>query len=129
MKCSNCGATISDSASFCTRCGAKIEKVGKKVEQSVCPNCGETLRKGASFCVKCGTPIQKQNEESSQNSDVQTNNSEASNTEGFLFLGFIGLIFVIAYWFLHSICGFSVQASIFILAIGGGVGFYYLIKS
>lgn len=85
MKCSNCGANISDTANFCTRCGTKIEKVEKKIEQSVCHNCGETLRKGASFCVKCGTPIQKQSEKSVQNpyiqSDALKNNASTGNRQ------------------------------------------------
>lgn len=81
MKCSNCGATISDTASFCTECGAKIEKEEKKIEQGVCPHCGEKLREGASFCVGCGKPVQAQNKESIQNHNIQSDDSGNSTSE------------------------------------------------
>lgn len=81
MKCNNCGATISDTASFCTECGAKIEKEEKKMERGICPHCGEKLREGASFCVGCGKPVQTQNKESVQNQNIQSDNSGNSTSE------------------------------------------------
>ena len=57
--CKKCGATISDTANFCTECGAKIEKEEKSIAQRVCPNCGVTVSDTANFCTKCGTKIEQ----------------------------------------------------------------------
>lgn len=54
--CNKCGASVADTAKFCTECGTKMESVELK---PVCGNCGAALRDGARFCVECGTPINK----------------------------------------------------------------------
>ena len=42
--CKNCGAQISDNASFCTNCGQKVEK------DLVCRNCNSKQKPGTQFC-------------------------------------------------------------------------------
>ncbi|HXK73075.1 MAG TPA: zinc ribbon domain-containing protein, partial [Clostridia bacterium] len=49
--CKNCGAQISDNASFCTNCGQKVEK------DLVCRNCNSKQKPGTQFCPVCGTPV------------------------------------------------------------------------
>lgn len=53
--CKNCGAQISDNASFCTNCGQKVEK------DLVCRNCNSKLKPETQFCTYCGTSVVKYN--------------------------------------------------------------------
>lgn len=53
--CKNCGAQISDNASFCTNCGQKVEK------DLVCRNCNSKLKPETQFCTNCGTSVVKYN--------------------------------------------------------------------
>lgn len=46
VKCSNCGANISEKSKFCPECGSK--------QGLSCPKCGASIRKGAKFCSECG---------------------------------------------------------------------------
>lgn len=52
-KCKHCGASVIETAKFCSECGAKIERELK------CVNCGTLLAENAKFCMECGTPIKK----------------------------------------------------------------------
>ena len=53
--CPSCGAVLSDSAAFCSSCGASIPKdIPGKEEASACPKCGGPVEPGAAFCPKCG---------------------------------------------------------------------------
>ena len=51
MKCSKCGAELSENVKFCCECGAKVEK------ESLCPECGAKVSPGAKFCGECGHKI------------------------------------------------------------------------
>lgn len=51
MKCTNCGAHLTDEDLFCPRCGTKV------VRDKRCPNCGAVLREDIQFCNKCGAPV------------------------------------------------------------------------
>lgn len=51
MKCPKCGFENLDGASFCIKCGSRID--GK----IACPKCGEYIPNEASFCPHCGKPI------------------------------------------------------------------------
>lgn len=83
MRCSNCGAEISDSTKFCPECGTKIikkifcQKCGaelpdtakfcpecgaKIIKKIFCPNCGAELSNTAKFCPECGTPVNQNTE-------------------------------------------------------------------
>lgn len=53
--CKNCGAQISDNASFCTNCGQKVEK------DLVCRNCNSKLKPETQFCTNCGTSVVEYN--------------------------------------------------------------------
>jgi uncharacterized protein YgiM (DUF1202 family) len=46
--CPVCGTKIDAGVSFCTHCGARIER---------CPKCGRINRAGTQFCMACGTPL------------------------------------------------------------------------
>jgi len=48
--CSNCDATVSESAKFCPECGEPIEDPS-------CPKCGAEPSEGAAFCDQCGTNL------------------------------------------------------------------------
>ena len=47
-KCKHCGASVIETAKFCSECGAKIERELK------CANCGTLLAENAKFCMECG---------------------------------------------------------------------------
>ena len=47
IKCTECGGTISDTATTCPHCGAPIIK---------CKECGRILPEGSSMCPYCGAP-------------------------------------------------------------------------
>jgi len=49
MLCTKCNNDNPADASFCERCGAKLELV--------CPVCNASVTPGALFCKKCGTAI------------------------------------------------------------------------
>ena len=51
MKCTNCGASLSDSAKFCPECGTKV------VREVFCAQCGTKLSAGTKFCPECGTKV------------------------------------------------------------------------
>jgi len=51
MKCTNCGASLSDSAKFCPECGTKV------VRELFCAECGTKLAAGTKFCPECGTKV------------------------------------------------------------------------
>ena len=60
--CSKCGKQISESAKFCTSCGAPVQPVDDNTKrQSVyegkihkCPNCGEIIDSFVTECPACG---------------------------------------------------------------------------
>jgi ribosomal protein L40E len=81
-QCPECGAKLRPNATFCNKCGARVEerelarpteriKVkktpvprqpttpagGVKVELPQCPECGAKLRPNATFCNKCGARV------------------------------------------------------------------------
>ncbi|MCZ6749533.1 MAG: zinc-ribbon domain-containing protein, partial [SAR324 cluster bacterium] len=49
MNCSKCGADNAADASFCLKCGEKLERA--------CGQCGRPLPPGAVFCDSCGAPV------------------------------------------------------------------------
>ncbi|PYG85013.1 membrane protease subunit (stomatin/prohibitin family) [Ruminiclostridium sufflavum DSM 19573] len=49
IKCSNCGAALTEQAKFCLECGTKVEPSTKK-----CSGCGNELSAGSKFCQECG---------------------------------------------------------------------------
>ena len=55
MRCSECGAKISDTAKFCPESGAKVEL---EEEVYVCPECGKEVGKTAKFCEHCGAKLE-----------------------------------------------------------------------
>jgi class 3 adenylate cyclase len=49
MKCSSCGAAVSEGAKFCSQCGFALTKQ--------CPSCGTAFAPGSKFCAECGTKL------------------------------------------------------------------------
>lgn len=49
IKCIKCDSDISESAKFCSSCGAKVERR--------CTSCSATLPLAAKFCAECGAPV------------------------------------------------------------------------
>ncbi|MFX1317920.1 MAG: zinc-ribbon domain-containing protein [Promethearchaeota archaeon] len=68
QKCSHCGATLKQSAKFCTICGTPtrggraapppVPTPQAKPDLLKCSNCGTTLKKGMKFCTKCGNRVE-----------------------------------------------------------------------
>lgn len=59
-RCVNCGAEVSNSASFCNSCGAPVPKAANNVsgDASVqCAVCGQMMTKGMKFCTSCGSKM------------------------------------------------------------------------
>ena len=48
-KCEKCRADVNDSALFCPRCGAKVQRM--------CDECGSAVADGDLFCHKCGASL------------------------------------------------------------------------
>lgn len=48
LTCEKCGTAVSDTAKFCSNCGAQIAKT------TYCTKCGAWMSAGAKFCEKCG---------------------------------------------------------------------------
>lgn len=55
IKCPECNKDISDKASKCVHCGAKLIEEEKKV----CEECGNELKKNTKVCPKCGCPVEE----------------------------------------------------------------------
>ncbi|MBA3518583.1 MAG: AAA family ATPase [Rhizobiales bacterium] len=49
MKCSSCGAEVSEGSNFCNQCGAALPPR--------CPSCGHANAPGAKFCSECGSNL------------------------------------------------------------------------
>lgn len=50
-KCPSCHSEFGDGATYCDKCGAKLEKV------YTCPHCGAELTEDAIFCSRCGKSV------------------------------------------------------------------------
>lgn len=70
--CQSCGGEISKDASFCPKCGARVERPVQeepvqeepKTEKKTCSVCHAELEEDAQFCVNCGAPVD--NEENTE---------------------------------------------------------------
>ena len=56
IKCTECGAQISDRARKCPSCGCPIEEILKEPDKKICVECGNELEEGTEICPKCGCP-------------------------------------------------------------------------
>ena len=80
-RCPACNAVVSDTARFCSSCGAEIpelvvEPVAEApVSREICPNCGAVRQEGARFCTGCGhdfeTKTAEDPEEPAHEDDLQ----------------------------------------------------------
>ena len=80
-RCPACNAVVSDTARFCSSCGAEIpelvvEPVAEApVSREICPNCGAERQEGAQFCTGCGhdfeTKTAEDPEEPAHEDDLQ----------------------------------------------------------
>lgn len=52
MKCTKCGAELSEGALFCRECGAKVE-----MQKKYCRECGKEVPVDARFCSYCGADL------------------------------------------------------------------------
>lgn len=63
--CPKCGKKLNPGSKFCIYCGASIDAVEVKMEETEelagprCENCGELLEDDAMFCTNCGTPVNR----------------------------------------------------------------------
>ena len=53
-RCEQCGALISNIATFCGVCGNKMIVAEEK---DTCLHCGSSVEKGMRFCTECGKPM------------------------------------------------------------------------
>ena len=80
-RCPACNDVVSDTARFCSSCGAEIpelvvEPVAEApVSREICPNCGAERQEGARFCTGCGhdfeTKTAEDPEEPAHEDDLQ----------------------------------------------------------
>ena len=69
--CPVCGASVPESAAFCTSCGTKIPAVMEEAksapavstEKKRCTNCGNELEDCQMFCTVCGTKVELEKEQ------------------------------------------------------------------
>lgn len=70
--CTNCGAELEEKATFCPKCGIKIESLSSNsepiegeilnsetIETKFCNNCGAKIDINAEICPKCGVRVAK----------------------------------------------------------------------
>lgn len=55
--CSQCGTQLSKSATFCGKCGSKLNLKTEQVNIKICPQCGAQIQNNAAFCGKCGSKL------------------------------------------------------------------------
>ena len=74
-RCPACNAVVSDTARFCSSCGAEIpelvvEPVAEApVSRELCPNCGAVRQEGARFCTGCGHDFETKTAEDPEEPD------------------------------------------------------------
>ena len=57
IPCSQCGASLRESAAFCTECGAPHENTAvSATARGYCTKCGSPFAPETKFCTKCGAP-------------------------------------------------------------------------
>ena len=56
LVCKNCGSELPQNALFCQVCGAKVENI-EKTSKRTCPNCGSKVEGGTTFCQECGVNV------------------------------------------------------------------------
>lgn len=54
MFCAQCGETLTETAKFCTGCGASVAVAAVPTG---CPTCRAEIKQGARFCHACGGPL------------------------------------------------------------------------
>ena len=59
MYCKFCGASISDSANYCPKCGKK-QKPDPEPVMLRCPDCGTENEPGSNFCENCGKKLNEE---------------------------------------------------------------------
>ena len=59
MKCSNCGATISDVANFCTKCGMPVQKQNKESIQSQEPQSDDSKEDSLNEDIQENRPLDR----------------------------------------------------------------------
>lgn len=61
MTCEKCGAEVPANSSFCSVCGARVNRgaaVGKDAgAERRCPSCNAVVEEGNLFCMHCGTKV------------------------------------------------------------------------
>ena len=96
MKCPKCGFDNLDNATFCIKCGARLD------EKIPCPKCGEYIPNDAEFCPHCGKAIPhksqsiiEKDEKSTHISDkiARVFNRVSTYITLFMFIAFIGISF------------------------------------
>ena len=56
--CTQCGAALTESDAFCTKCGARRDNaIASSPALRFCTKCGMQLAAGGQFCNKCGAPV------------------------------------------------------------------------
>ncbi len=100
VKCPNCDNMISDKATICPKCGAKI---GFEQKLITCPECGEQYNIELGICPNCGCPAEVKGNEVNE-SVILTESGEKplekkKSKAGLVVLGllFIGLAVLLAY--------------------------------
>lgn len=63
VKCTNCGAEVSEGLKFCTECGEPIKNISadydKYDQKKVCPKCYAEFSNDLMYCSECGTKLEK----------------------------------------------------------------------
>src|SRR5579864_285160 len=54
ITCNQCGATLTERDTFCTKCGARRGNASEPVAKRFCTKCGAPLLGETKFCTKCG---------------------------------------------------------------------------
>lgn len=80
--CDNCGATVSENADKCSKCGCSfVEDEEDQEEKFVCDNCGSLVDLSAKKCPKCGEIFEDEKPKKKSNKKKQTNNKIESDMD------------------------------------------------
>jgi len=94
MTCGQCGASLTESEAFCTKCGARQTATDETAgPHNFCTKCGAPLLVQTKFCAKCGAPVGVPPIRAGS-PDPANFNKPAGQFSKLLLAGIVGLFFV-----------------------------------
>lgn len=106
MKCKKCGSEIPSGASFCTKCGEKVDT--PKRDTKFCIKCGNEIPLDANVCTKCGASQGKDSCSKEKGNDLGLNLSSDKKNKLITYglIAIVGIVMlVVLFGFLSCLFG------------------------